>query len=262
MPGVSRLYAHLRKKGGRMIKRLEGLSEDAKEDYLKSRQSHATVTLQSLESWHVVQPHVYRYEDKQWIEEFFANGTIRLSSFAKFATYKDENRGDDKEGKAIVFTKHPDKKMLASIAIVGHNSAVLSTSQRLDRNLAKSFSRSSAFEITNTVGFAREIARSLSGYKFGFEGNCVYRPDTTVNRIVNFSVEQFMLPEGQLSMDLLQRVLSEVGPEVMLVKRQKYQHQQEFRFIWELDNLGGDFVDVEAPLATQYCRRVTDEEWL
>ncbi len=55
--------------------------------------------LQFLSPWTVVTPEPYRCLEKQWVEAFFADGTLRLSSFARFAEHEDEQRRDENEGK-------------------------------------------------------------------------------------------------------------------------------------------------------------------
>jgi hypothetical protein len=46
------------------------------------------------------------------------------------------------------------------------------------------------------------------------------------------------------------------GPELVLLKHKRYEHQQEYRILWELDTIGGASIDVVAPNARQFCRKV------
>jgi hypothetical protein len=69
-----------------------------------------TINIPFAQNWRVVTPAVYRYEDQKWIDEFFESGRLRLSTFAKFATYPDEVRGDRSEGKAFCYGETSDNK--------------------------------------------------------------------------------------------------------------------------------------------------------
>ena len=51
------------------------------------------------------------------------------------------------------------------------------------------------------------------------------------------------------------------GAELVLLKQKKYEKQQEYRLLWELDLLFEDFVDVVAPLARQHCRRLSSTDY-
>lgn len=51
------------------------------------------------------------------------------------------------------------------------------------------------------------------------------------------------------------------GAELLLLKSKQYENQAEYRMMWELDSLSGDFLDIFAPNARQYCRKVRSEEY-
>ena len=51
--------------------------------------------------WGILRPPVYRFMDKQYVEQFFVDGSLRLSSFRRFSQHSDEERQDCAEGTAI-----------------------------------------------------------------------------------------------------------------------------------------------------------------
>jgi hypothetical protein len=51
------------------------------------------------------------------------------------------------------------------------------------------------------------------------------------------------------------------GPELVLLKHKKYENQQEYRILWELDAVSGEFIDIVAPKARQFCRKVDAAEY-
>jgi hypothetical protein len=79
------------------------------EDTPTLRRAPHTVNVNFGSQWSVALPAVFRYEDKRWIDEFFATGKLRLSTFARFATYADEVRGDTMEGRGMSFGFTKDK---------------------------------------------------------------------------------------------------------------------------------------------------------
>lgn len=215
------------------------------------------VNVQVGAAWSVALPTVYRYEDQRWIDLFFETGALRLSTFAKFATYKDEVRGDSEEGKGGGYGETPDGKSIFVMAAEGMNAFVLSFSNRLDHALRTQFGRDSAFQIVNTLGFAVEVARQLPGFRGGLEGSCIYRPNTLIRTSVQFDIDKYKRPDGTMDMQMIFDAGAELGgAERILLKRLKYQTQQEYRLVWYVDAVKNEHVDISCPLARRYCRRV------
>ncbi len=238
------------------------MNDIPEQDRVKLRPPPHVVTIQFGTPWNVVTPAVYRYEDQRWIEEFFETGKLRLSTFAKFATYADEQRGDTSEGQGFCYGETSDNKSVGVFQSQGITAAVLCCSHRLDHGLRNGFERDSAFQITNTVGFSLEISRQLAGFRHGIEGSCIYRSDATIKRAIDFDFEKYKLPDGNIDMQMMFDAGAQLGgPELLLLKRKHYERQQEYRLLWELDAIGADYVDVIAPLARQFCRKVEAEEW-
>lgn len=218
--------------------------------------------IQFSHPWQIVTPRVYRYEDEKWIDEFFKSGHLRLSSFSQFASYPDEIRGDKNEGHDVSYGEAPENKTVIVAHAQGMNAAVLCCSHRLDHGLREVFNRDSAFQITDTLGFALEISRQLPGFRGGLEGSCIYRQDRSINRKIDFQTEKYRLPNGNMDMKMIPDLCKALGgPELILLKHTKYQDQQEYRILWELDALNGAFMDVVAPKARQFSRKVGAAEY-
>lgn len=49
--------------------------------------------------WHIRTPAVVRYLEAQYVDEFFTDVKLRLTSFATFRTYEDEQAGEPHEGR-------------------------------------------------------------------------------------------------------------------------------------------------------------------
>src|SRR4051812_23850100 len=53
--------------------------------------------------WSVVRPRLYRHLPTTYVDSFFNDGSLRLSSFAQFAKHPDENLRDTGEGRGSRF---------------------------------------------------------------------------------------------------------------------------------------------------------------
>ncbi len=220
------------------------------------------VSTQFAAPWNVITPSVYRYEDNKWIDEFFLTGKLRLSTFSEFSKYPCEIRGDKTEGFGICYGEAPDNKSMILAQKQGIRAAILCCSHRLDQKLKKGFNRDSAFEIFNTTNFSFEVARQLSGFNQGLEGSCLYRSNLFINRAINLNFDEYKRPDGTVDMQIINDAASTLGgAELVLLKRKKYEDQQEYRLLWELDYITGGYIDIIVPNARQYCRRINVDEW-
>lgn len=212
--------------------------------------------------WAVTTPTVYRYEDGNWIDEFFDKGCLRLSTFEKFSSYPDEVRGDSEEGLSVSYGYTQAGSTIVMALGQGHRSFVFCCSRRLSRTLQNDFGRNSAFEIMDTVGFSAAVARCLPSYRHGLEGNCIYRAHEPIVRNIDYNMEDFRRPDGALGMEMLPFLMGQLGgPEVVLSKRPKYREQQEYRLLWEVADQPESHIDIRCPEAVQFCRRVRDDEY-
>jgi hypothetical protein len=232
------------------------------QDRVKTLPVPKVISLPFGQHWQVVRPSVYRYEDQKWINEFFETGRLRLSTFTKFATYPDEIRGDKNEGHDVSYGETRDNKSVVVAHAQGMSSAIFCCSHRLNHQLREGFNRDSAFQIMDTVGFAFEISRQLPGFRGGLEGTCIYRNNRSINRKINIDTEKYRLPDGNLDMKMIPDLCRELGgPELVLLKHKQYENQQEYRILWELDAVSGEFMDIVAPKARQFCRKVDAAEY-
>lgn len=238
------------------------MSGATEEDRVKKHPPPHTIQIQFGSQWSVAKPEVYRYEDQKWIDEFFASGRLRLSTFAKFASYPDEIRGDPNEGRALCYGETGDGHEIFVVQGQGTNAAVFCCSQRLTHELRQAFGRNSAFRIVNTVGFAWEIARQLPGFQHGLEGACIYRARKEINRNFNLDMGKYKRPDGTIDMQMVIDAGNALGgPELLLLKRKQYENQQEYRLLWNLDAIGTEYIDVIAPRARQHCRQIDASDY-
>lgn len=238
------------------------MNEIPEDQRVELRAPPHSVAINFAQPWNIITPAVYRYEDKKWIDLFFEVGQIRLSTFSKFSKYADEVRGDRAEGSGLTYGETLQGNSIAVMQTQGLNAAILCCTHQLDAEMQVKFGRDSAFQITNTVGFAHEVSRHLPGFRHGLEGSCIYRERRSIQRAIDLDLEKYKLPDGNIDMQMLFDAGQALGgPELVLLKGKQYETQAEYRLLWELDKLEGDFIDIAVPNARQYCRRVRPEEY-
>lgn len=214
----------------------------------------SSVTIAWATHWQVILPSVYRYEDQVWIDKFFEDGSLRLGSFQQFSQYDEEWRGDKSEGTCVA-RGHAGDKEIWMVHGQGVSAAVFCCSLKCSSEIQSDFKRDSVFEIFDTNGFALAVARQLAGFRHGLQGACIYRDERIIERAVDPSG---IGPNGELNFSSMvdySRALG--GPELVLLKPRRYEPQQEYRFIWELDRLDAPHIDIVCPQARQFCRRLS-----
>jgi hypothetical protein len=144
---------------------------------------------------HFETPNLYRYEDERYIDMFFETGKIMISSFQNYRSYVDNQLGDIDEGKTKTTFQITETDVVKSTTRGhiegGNNCYSFCTSTILDLRLLKTFNRNSVFRISNMLGFAAAICKSIAG---GVDqmlfGNCVYLNERMLKeRLGSFQVQ-------------------------------------------------------------------------
>lgn len=205
-------------------------------------------------------PMVYRYLEKQWIDQFFSEGKIRLSSFKKFRKHVDEQRGDNVEGKNILIGTGNDKTIYAVVS-TGIDAFVLSASLLFSQSLYSDFKVDGCFVIERPLEFMNEISKHIPEYKGLNFGPCIYKPEVLIKRqLPDFNLDSLRNEDDPTKNDL-NKVLSTSnligGHDVLFRKTLKHAHQHEYRILWHSDLKDlPDYIDIIAPNCRQYCREI------
>jgi hypothetical protein len=218
-------------------------------------------TLQFIQTWEVVRPRVFRYLPKQFVDEFFEDGSLRLSSFIQFAKHTDEQRKDAAEGKGVR-TGLGENLTIVMATGRGSNCYVLCGSMVYSEKMRQTFGGAdNCFAIDNTVAFAAAIARALPGFMNGLEGPAIYQDDTTIRRdlgsktIGDFTSQQ---PDGSIGLRIGPELQGQVGGyEEFFMKSSRYADQAEYRLLWAVEGQTQDHVTIKAPQARNFCRKLT-----
>jgi len=220
--------------------------------------------------------------ESKYVNAFFEDGSLRLSSVSQFSKHVDEQRLDVGEGK-IMFVHRTNQRggqTLVTWAMQGTNTYILSATMRYNQDLCKSFNSDSYIRINDSIGFGTAIARHIPFFLAGFEGPCLYQERKIIERDLGYiDINQFKDPDITTSVDdtllnglarislkpdislpsgnprLTQFILSRMQHYAMFLKDKKYSHQVEYRFVWAIPGDATDSLDIKVPEAIQFCEK-------
>lgn len=180
------------------------------------------------------------------------------------AEHRDEQRQDKREGWGFVSnrTTTPDGISVHALTQHGMDSVVLCGSTRFSSELASAFGTDSGFRINDTPGFGNAISRYIPGFRFGIEGECIYRPDRTIKEdIGDLKMEdlQVAADDSSISGDKLFAAIAQItGDDLLFLKRDDLSHQNEYRILWFGTESPDLTIDITCREAIQFCTRFED----
>jgi hypothetical protein len=231
------------------------------------KQAHPTrsppsLTFQFNRPWTVLRPRLYRFLEAQYVEAFFKDGSLRLSSFGQFAKHPDEQRKDRHEGHGTRMGLGTNLT-ISTVQGRGHDCYVLCGSLNNTENVRKLFPHADAgFVIDDITAFANVISTKIP-YVGGLEGFAIYQDETSITKNLGDITasaldEKYKNPDGTMKMEMLQDIMNAVGgPEEFFVKHSKYAPQYEYRLLWMTGREVQPFIDIKAPEEIEFCRRLT-----
>ncbi len=241
---------------------LNTLSDEVKNTIGIARTSYPTPIIQ-------YSPKIFRYMDKQFVDDFFNDGKLRLSSFQKFAKHENNNMKDGEEGKVDLIVTAGKDTVKVGVGF-GSNAFVLCGTVLDDRVLDKSFEYDAGLCIENVKDFIEVINIELKK-SFDLEiydvmhGPCMYLPTREIEG-TSYTLEIDNLQEEfgiytdppSFNMDVMNKKIGEyVGQHSLFLKKNKYYHEQEYRIIWNIeDDYVPEFIDIVVPEAVKYCKRI------
>ena len=211
--------------------------------------------------WHICTPALFRFLDKEYVDAFFKDGTLKLSSFAQFYKHKDEQRQDKNEGEAY-FVEQTREKGGQTIEILskhGNNAYILSSSMRYDKKLADLFKCDSYIKVKESTNFGIAIARHIPNLIVAFEGPCNYQAMKMLVKETHElpkDLEHFKNDSG-LDIDKLKKSVIAQYPAHLpfFLKDNRYANQVEYRFVWVVNGKVEEPLFVKVPEAIQFCEK-------
>lgn len=214
--------------------------------------------------WFIRRPYMYRYMAREYVDLFFNDGILRLSSFAAFAAHPDEERNDPQEGWGVVIHQNAEGtgQTIGANMQQGSNSYVLCGATALSESLEETFGVNSGFRINDTTTFAHAISVEVPRFTYGAEGPCLYVHRRTVDRDMGrIELESMTTTPDHEALDMgrVSTALNEMaGDDLYFMKLAKYAHQSEYRLLWFVRDPVEGFIDIRCPQAAQVCTRFED----
>ncbi len=209
--------------------------------------------------------------EKQFVDDFFESGKLRLSSFAKFGKHKNEEMKDTKEGK--ISLKINCGKLRAETKIgFGHNAFVLCGTTVNNIEHAQSvFKQSSGFSIENMDAFINAIINAIHQsvnmqVEFVNHGSCMYllerEHEVTILNLEEDNFNSFFgMRKNGIDFQRMNEIIAQFAAEHSLfLKQSKYSSEHEYRIIFNIEeNEIPEYIDIIVPEAAKYCRRIDFE---
>lgn len=239
------------------------------EDYLFLLDEHEKIPerLKEITYQPFMQPYIpmiYRYMEKQWLDLFFKEGKLRLSSFRNFRKHSDEQRGDKSEGNSILIGTG-NNKTIYSVVSTGIDAFVLSTSLMYNYALYSDFKVDGCFVIERPIEFMQEISKHIPDFIGINFGPCIYKPESLIKRqLPDFDLKSIQSDDDPTKNDLgkIFTTSNQIGGNDVLFKKSlKYAPQHEYRILWHSKQINlPDFIDITAPNSRQFCREIKPGE--
>lgn len=214
----------------------------------------ATLQAHFQRPWDLLQPRVYRFMESKYIDQFFADGSLMLSSFERFAQHADEQRNDTSEGCGVRILTGSQMTVVMATGR-GKDCYVLCGATANTSDVRRCFPEADAcLVIDNPLEFANAISTAVPSFLGGAGGHCIYQDDTTIARSgEGRAIEEFVGGfEG-----IRAAAAAAGGLEEVFVKHSRYAAQAEYRMLWRSAAPVEDRIFIKCPAARSVCRRLS-----
>ena len=208
-------------------------------------------------------PMLYRHIDKQFIEEFFKYGKLKLTTYKRCKNIEDTIRRDADEGKTTLETKEEGNTIQIGYGVVGCIMLCLSLSK--EYTSSKGEKSECCIEIQNVYDFTYLITDQLlqNGIKVKsvLKGPCCYN-DRNIQRQINTTaikkMEEQMSKGTSSDFNLLFDTAGAIDQnDAYFSKPVEKSVENEYRIVWILDEEPKEEnYFVEIPAAIPFCRSV------
>lgn len=206
--------------------------------------------------WTLRFPTLTRHMHPEFIDAFFRDGSLRLSSFESFRKHPDEARRDAQEGLVAMIINTPTGQFNI-LGANGQEAYILCTSTIESLKPVELHGNASAFRILDGIKFADAISRQIPGFVGGVEGLCTYRHNTMITK----SDPRPIAPptNAENAEEWFHEQNHHTGKLVVdayFMKHISFAQESEYRFIWFAEGSRRDFIDIKCPAAIPFCERI------
>jgi len=219
--------------------------------------------------WRIRVNPVYRFMQQQYVDAFFDDGSLRISTFDFFARHPDELRRDEHEGHGMVVHTNPTANAGEGLSVSGYftsgsNAYVLCGSMACTDEMKDNYGTTGLI-INNTSSFGVAVARCIPEVGFGWEGPCEYvKQRLTHDKTGRFTMADLQLGDGtdRISGDKLFQMLDGVGgsDDFLFKKPEQYFSEVEYRFAWITRDAVKGQLDIKCPEARAFCEPMKSDK--
>ena len=192
---------------------------------------------------------IFKMSKREHVDAFFDRGTLQLGNFDYFSKSENEEVGDKTEGSFVLVGRCPGRTGFTKIS-GGFNFHVFCAFEGdADPSCIKKFDYDSYFEIMDIIGFQKAISARIRSSNAKYS-RCIYKRDKALVGKV---------PEDFNFMTISSKQLDFVNSAKYFLKPNKFSHQNEFRFIWEVKEKLESPTIIECPEAIKFCRKPKSE---
>jgi len=196
-------------------------------------------------------PVINRFIDESYIDEFFNNGSLMLTTFERCKSLEDEIRRDDKEGYSHIIG-HKNGLRIETETYVGADAFMLCGSLNDSYKKANGEEFKCYMEIFNIGLLIQEVCKSLEAKGFKVRnvlfGSCFYSLKKTFEKeIKSFDPQESLKKMDEtkgLDMNLFYGMLDIAGTNAYFQKPREKSIENEFRLIWQVDPKPNDRIIV------------------
>lgn len=213
--------------------------------------------LSFVRPWTIRTPIVTRVMKKPYIDAFFEDGSLRISSFDVFRKHSDEKRRDGQEGTSAMEIGEPN----GTLSILGVNAqeTYLLCGSHLEIPLCDLDNGYGQLRILDTVAFANAISRQIPGFVGGVEGSCIYRSSSLIRKKGNRPIAP--PTEGENAEKWFKEQNRYVGSQTidsLFLKDIRFKEELEYRLVWFAEGSRRPFIEIKSPAAREVCEVVSE----
>jgi len=188
---------------------------------------------------------IIKMSKKKHIDDFFKNGKLHLGSFEYYANFDNSEKGDKIEGSYILVGRNHVQTVFATLGGSYNNYLFCCFDGEPDKNILKKFDYDDYFEITDIDGFRNSIEKSL-GANSSDNSRCIYR---------KHKVLVGETPDNYEFNEISMKLLSLTNNSKYFLKTSDFEHQNEYRFVWTINQDVSESIILDCPEAIKYCKR-------
>jgi hypothetical protein len=157
---------------------------------------------------------------REYVDEFFAEGSLRLSSsFSVFRRNPDEQQGDALEGTLTMEATTPSGRF-SFLGVLGEEHYVFCGTTSASRQLMEAFQCDDGFRVNDIESFARTIASCIPGFKHRMHHACEYSDEIlTPNTTEPFPVDFNNIVDRELAFQQLRRYTARLHGNVSFFRK-------------------------------------------